>query len=112
MGYKACKRPLMLSKFFASGGPFRPHFGRRGTAFHASRRMASSASGSSLILRCSSVEAFIEGSDPDRQNFEPNRQSDFWEEISVILPSRHCRFRTGLRPVPLDETCLRLFRTL
>ncbi len=33
MGYKASKRPLMVSKFFASGRPFRPHFGRRGTAF-------------------------------------------------------------------------------
>jgi hypothetical protein len=47
MGYKASKRPLMLSKFFTSGRPFRPHFGRRGTAFHASRRLASSASGGS-----------------------------------------------------------------
>ena len=28
-------------------------------------------------------------SDPDRENFEPTRLSCFWEEISVILPSRH-----------------------
>jgi hypothetical protein len=33
MGYKASKRPLMASKFFSSGRPFRPHFGPRGTAF-------------------------------------------------------------------------------
>src|ERR1700758_2542525 len=59
-------------------------------------------------------------SDPDRENFEPNRQSGFWEEISVILPSRHWqvphrplgRVRPGLRPAPLDETGLPLFRTL
>jgi hypothetical protein len=92
-GYKASKRPLMLSKFFASGRPVRPHFGRRGTAFHASRRMASSASGSSLVLRCSSVEAFIEGSDPDRQNFEPYRQSDFWEDNIRNSPPGHISAR-------------------
>src|SRR5271168_4019297 len=30
-------------------------------------------------------------SDPDREDFEPNRQSGFWEEISVILTSRHLK---------------------
>src|SRR5271154_4813591 len=53
------------------------------------------------------------GSDPDRKNFEPNRQSCFWEEISVILPSRH--WQVPHRPPagsPLDETNLPLFRTL
>jgi hypothetical protein len=52
----------MLSKFFASGRPFRPHFGRRGTAFHASRRMASSASGGSPDFTMQFVDdAFITG---------------------------------------------------
>ena len=62
-----------------------------------------------LILRRTSVETRSSRSrDPDRENFQPDRQSDFWEEISIILPSR---FHTSLRPVPLDETGLPLFRT-
>src|SRR5271156_2457916 len=46
--------------------------------------------------------------DPDRENFQPDRKFDFWEEISIILPTR---FHTSLRPVPLDEKGLPLFRT-
>src|SRR5271168_3720584 len=51
-------------------------------------------------------------SDPDRENFEPNRQSGFWEEISVILPSRHWQVPRRPPAGPLDETGLPLFRTL
>src|SRR5271155_427126 len=51
-------------------------------------------------------------SDPDRENFEPSRQSGFWEEISVILPSRHWQVPHRPPPSPLDETGLPLFRTL
>ena len=70
MGYKFSKRPLMLSKFFASG---RPLFAALpDLTIYFSRWLVSSRS-----------------SDPDRENFEPNKQSGFWEEISVILLSRH-----------------------
>ena len=59
MGYKFSKYPLMLSKFFASGRPVSAAF--------------------CLVLRCGSVDsAFIAEQRPDRENFEPNRQSGFW----------------------------------
>ena len=51
-------------------------------------------------------------SDPDRENFEPNSQSGFWEEISIILPSRHWQVPDRPPAVPLDETGLPLLRTL
>ena len=59
-GYKVSKRPLMLSKFFASG---RPLFAALPDLTHR--------------WRVSSRSSY-----PDRENFEPNRQSGFWEEIS------------------------------
>jgi hypothetical protein len=78
---------LMLSKFFTSGRPFRPHFGRGGTAFHAARRMASSASGGSPNFTMQFCRRCVHrgSNDPDKENFQSNRQSDFWEEISAIL---------------------------
>ena len=93
--------------FPPSAAPFRPHFGRRRTAF---RRLARSPSGGppDFTMQFGRRRVHRGAAIQIERIFNLTDNSISGKKYPLILPSP---FHTNLRPVPWDETGLPLFRT-
>ena len=90
---KVSKRPLMLSKFSPLTAPFLPHFAPVYDTFSRRRFHRGAATQIERLLNLTDNPVF-------------GKKYPYFSRAVIG------RFRTGLRPVPLDETGLPLFRTL